>query len=356
MNGNRLLSVLASLCLHLAVLALALWWPAPAPRLPDLSEGVLVSGLVTLGAPGKTVPGSRNEVPKGTQGPSERTDGAADVRDTAKERETPPPPDTSRTTPPPRVEETVKPPVEIEPGSTLIPEDPTKKTEPVKEEPKTEDKPKPEEKPKAEDKPKVEEKPKPEEKPKADDKPKDKEKPKDKPEEKPKDKPKPEEKPKDKPKPKKEDDLAAALADLDKEVRKGRTGARDPGPDAGQDLSRALADLGKSVGGDGNDASGAGPGGSGGGAVGALGAYEQVIASTIKENWHAAETAQRNNLKAWFIIRIGADGVIQEYRLIQSSGNQVYDLNVQRAIAYTRQLDPPPFGKPLEVRLGFSFY
>lgn len=329
MDSGRLPSFLFSLCLHLAVAALALWWPVSKEEYPEPTHGTLVSGLVTLGRAGQAVPGSRQEIPESRKG-----DGAAGSQ--AVEPETPPEPPAPpvpepEAKPVEKAPEAAPPPEEVrktpEPEATPIPQEPEKKPEEKRPEPKPE--PEPEKKPPEEKKPE----PRPEEK---------------KPE------PKPAEK---KPEPKK-DALSSALADLGKQVggdSRGRRGQASPGRGSGKELSSALADLGKQVGGAGDDAAGRGPGGRGGDGMGVQGAYLDVIHSRVKSNWSWPGRADRRKYSTLVNIQIAADGRITGARILRSSGDAPYDSSVMRALNLTRMLEPPPNPELMNVDIEFAF-
>lgn len=323
MDFGRLPSLLLSLCLHLAVAAMVLWWPVSQAVYPDPSHGTLVSGLVTLGKAGKSVPGSKQETPESRKG----------VTPSGPENtipETPTAPETR-----PEIKPEVKPvekapevaPKPPEPDATPVLKDPEKTPEEKKPETRPEEK-RPESKPE-------EKKPEPEEK---------------KPETKP-----AETKPSSKP-----DALANALADIGKQVDKsgdpqGRRGSSSAGRGRGSNLSSALADIGKQVGGAGDDASGRGPGGRGGDGLGQQGAYLDVIHSRVKSNWSWPGRADRRKYSTLVSIQIAANGQITGARILRSSGDAPYDSSVMRALNLTRMLEPPPNPDLMNVDIEFAF-
>ena len=67
MDFERLPSFLTSLCLHLGIAALIIWWPVPAPA-PSLPAGTVVDVFFTLGAPGKSVPEAVQAIPEAARG------------------------------------------------------------------------------------------------------------------------------------------------------------------------------------------------------------------------------------------------------------------------------------------------
>lgn len=321
MNTSRLPSFLLSLCLHLALLLLVVFWPAPAPPPYEPHAGALVSGLVTIGKEGKSTPNAKSEVPQASKGrseqPSEQQKQGAPVEKPA-EAAPPDPPKPVETPPPPpeKPKEAPKP----EPEATPIPKEPEKTPE---------KKPEPKPEPKKEEKKPEEKKPEPR-----------------------KDEKKPEPK---KPEPKK-DDLKSALADMQKDVGSptGKQRGRTSGPGSGQDLSSALADLGKQVGGSGNDAQGRGPGGSGGDGYGRLGAYQDSVISRVRPNWSFVERADRKNYVAVVNILIDADGTIKGARIVTSSGNSYFDGTVMQAIAATERLEAPPSPDMMNINISFT--
>ena len=63
-NFERLSSVLFSLCLHLGLLVLVLFWPAPKAPLIEPPQGRFIPDLVTLGKSGRDAPGGKQAVPE----------------------------------------------------------------------------------------------------------------------------------------------------------------------------------------------------------------------------------------------------------------------------------------------------
>lgn len=307
MDQERLPSFLGSLCLHLAVVALVLLWPAPEEQLPPLTDAKFIPGIVTIGKEGKLNPLAKRSEPEKAkqQKPVEKQEPV----------EKPTPKEVAAQTPP-KVEPVVKPVEKVEPKldptAVPIPEDPKKITRnatvqaaknatvpPAKN--ATAQKP-------------VQNATKPKE------------------------------------------NLNSALADLQKTTKpttaKGRAGAS--AGSGGGGLSSALADLGKEVGGSGTDASGDGPGGSGGDGVGILGAYEDSVVSRVRPNWALAERADRKNYTALVNIKIAPDGAIREVRLVRSSGNAIFDASVLRAVKATATLEKPPTPEAMDMDIYFN--
>ncbi len=300
MDQERLPSFLFSLCLHLGLFVLVLFWPAPSPPLMDLNPGPVITGIVTIGKEGKATPKAQQSAPDA--GRQERVE-----KPKPPEPEKPNVPQVEhKPVPPekPEVKPEVKPvekPVEKVPDATPIPKEPEKPTKnataqaaPAKNAtvPQTAAKPAPKE------------------------------------------------------------DLGSALADLRRDT--GKRGATGSTAGKGQNLSSALSDLGKEVGGSGTDAYGTGPGGRGGDGVGILGAYEDSIVSRVKPNWSWPGRTDRRNYIAVVNVKIAADGAIKDVRISRSSGNSYFDATVLRAVTATRQLEPPPKPEYMDMDILFN--
>lgn len=319
---QRSSSFLFSLIFHLSIVVLVIFWPAPEPRKGEPLTGAMVQGIVTIGKAGGPAKARPKETPKDTAPVSKVDDSAPKTEEKI-------------TTAQPRVDPTpqVAPPKEVKPVE--------KTPEPPKVEPKA-----PPQKPvESPDAVKIPEK--------RVDKPKDK--PKEKPQEKPKEKPK--DKPKDKAQPeapkkpvkdtkptqKKGSAAQQALADLNKDEKKKPSGGGS-GASAANALKALESELG---GGDGSGtASGSGYGEGGYGDSALIGSYTDSLVSRIRPNWSWTGLAVRQALQATFRIKIAPDGTIESHELVESSGNSNFDATVTKAIALTRQVEPPPSSIP----------
>ncbi len=312
MNNTRFPSFLGSLCLHLGVLVLVILWPVPDNIVMPKEPGRFLPGIITIGkggavkSPQKPVQQEQAaEAPAAVEAPQ-----VAPVQPLANAAETPPQPVEPEPTIAPvpvlKEPEVVKP-KEPEP----IPVEPTK-PEPVKPEP-----PKPEPK---KPEPKKPEPPKPEAK-------------------------KPEPK-KPTPKPKGQS-LNSALADLAKNTPQSNSAP------AGQGLDQAMASLSQELGDSSSQAEG--DGGMGGGdGVGILGVYEDSVVSRIRPNWSRPERADRKQYTAVVNIKIAPTGLIQESRIVRSSGDSLFDASVLRAVRATTTLEPPPNPEAMDMNINFN--
>ena len=326
MDFDRLPSFLVSLCLHLGLVALVVWWPA-SRVVPEPPKGTLVDVYFTLGAPGKSVPEARQAIPEAARGRQDQPQQVTKPQEQA----------------PPRTVAQVEKPVQQQKPPEIKPIE--KPAEPKPEIPDAIPVPKEPEKPKEPDKPAEPEKPKEQEKPKDQEKPKEPDKPKE----------------PEKTKPPEKVDIEKELKDLAKQTgtptgsRSGSGSARGQGSaQSSGSLEKDLADLAKSLGGSGDDAAGTGPGGSGGDGVGVQGTYLQVIHSRVKANWSFPGFVDRRQFSTLMNIRIAPDGTIIQYRMLRSSGNPVYDSSVENALLKTR-LEPPPRPDLADVDIDFAF-
>lgn len=151
----------------------------------------------------------------------------------------------------------------------------------------------------------------------------------------------------------KKESAADALADLRKQTRSaGGPSGRQGSGDA---VKGALSALGKSVGGgSGTDADGDGPGGSGGDGAGILGSYEDSVRSRVKPNWNWVERADRKQYVAMVNLRISPTGEVQGVRVVQSSGNSLFDSSVVTAVRATQTLEAPPRPDLRELNILFN--
>ena len=319
MDFERLPSYLISLCLHLGVAALIIWWPA-SKRVHDIPPGTLVDVYFTLGAPGKSVSETKQAIPESSLG-REQPQQVSKPQEQPQQKPAPQVEKPIQTPPPPEVKPVEKP-------KEVVPE----KTDaiPVPKEP---------EKPKEVEKPK----PKEPEKPKEETKPKPKEPEKTKP-------------------PEKEVDIDKELRDLAKQTGTPTGSSSGSGAARGKDkdqssgnIDKDLAALAKSLGGAGEDAAGRGPGGSGGDGVGAMGDYLQVIHSRVRANWSFPGQADRRQFSTLVNIQIAPDGAITQIRVIRSSGNAFYDSSVQNALVRTARFEPPPRPDLMNIDIEFAF-
>lgn len=269
---SRVSSVALSLCLHAAMTAAVLLWPAGSRPIVDLNAPVIDVNLYTIGRPGKAAPAA----PRAAAG------SARPEAPTA--RPTPPRPE-AKSIPVPQPEKTVAPPK---------PEQP---------------KPQPEPAPPAEPA---------------------------------------------KPQPQSEDALKNALRELGG-GRSSQSASRG-GQSGGESLDAALRNL-KNSGGSatGTDAEGDGPGGAGGDGIGIVGSYMQSLVSRIRQNYEYVGRADRKNPIAVVEIHIARDGSIIDSRIVESSGDEVFNGFVLSAIRNTQKVEPPPTPDLARVRLSFAY-
>lgn len=318
MNGQRLPSFFLSLCLHLGVAMLVIFWPASQPKPPELMP-LQINGLITLGKEGRAA---------SSQG---QTAGSQQSKTPAAK---------------PKPEE----------GTKVAAAQPPAKPEPK---PEAKPAPKPEPKPEAIPIPKEPEKQKPQKKPPESNatqkKPPD---PKSAQNKKPPEKETPKKDPQAKPDSKaaqqgKKSSLEDALLALSKETGpSAKGGASSSGK--GQGVDAAMKALEKEFGGSGDDAQGDGPGGRGGDGRGVPGAYLDMIFSRVKPHFSWAGRADRAKYRAKVNIDIARDGRILARRLVESSGNALYDAAVLSALDQTEDLEPPPRPDLMNIDVYFS--
>lgn len=292
---GRWISSLASVCLHLGVLVLVLFWPAPEP--PELSpSSTMISGLVSFNPiEGKAAQPTKQEQPESPQRPVETAEAQPKPVDTKPDKPEVTPRDVQETQP--KVEPTTtKPPVETS-EATPVPKDPEKPKE---------DQPKPVPQKNATEKP-----------------------------------------------PKKED-LDSALADISKNTKPDKPKPQTKPKSSGDDLASALADLGKEVGGSGDGSQGSGSGSQGGTGYGIAGAYMDSVVSRVRPQWSWPGRVDRRNYVAVVNVKIAADGTITSYSLVTPSGNDFFDSTVLRAVQATRVLEPPPDTRFMDLDISFS--
>ena len=301
-------SYLLSLCLHLAVFLLIMFWPSSPPVNLE-TPPVMISRVD--GAPGG------NRTPSSILGKMGKpTDGPKDVSPPAKKADAAAP---------------ERPEVKADPTAD--------KARPVeaKPEPKVERKPEP----------KHEVKPKPEpkdatpvaEKPKKDDKKKDDKK------STPKDDKKTDKKAD---KPSKGDPVAAAM----NQARREATSRVESG-DKGSSVEQALAQARRNAGGDGGGGGGEGDGPGGGGLNDV---YMGQVMLAVRPNW-SFTSATRLNLVCVVRVKVNLQGEVEKVDVTQSSGNAQYDSSAANAIWRTSRagaFPPPPSEQYTELDLVFT--
>jgi TonB family protein len=302
---ERLPSFLLSLCLHLALMVLALFWPASRAPQATPAQGRLVSGLVSIGKEGKNLPGARPLVPEAAKSRPEKAPSIEKPPTQPPVKSLPSVDAPDKPQPRPDVRPVEKPRERPEPNTVAIPKDPVKKEPPVNAT-------------RAESPPKNA--------PAAD------------------------------PPKKQGSAVAESLKDLSKEVggNKGRSGARGTSGGRGQTLASALNDLGREVGSAGTAETGQGPGGEGGDGYGVLGSYQESIISRVSANWAWPGRTDRRKYTTIVNIQIDPDGTIKKARIISSSGNAYFDATVLQAVAATNNLEPPPRPDCADIDIRFT--
>jgi len=301
---ERLPSFLISLCLHLGVAALIIWWPA-SPPVPAPPTGTLVDIYFTLGAPGRSVPEPRQAIPEPASSRErpqqvsrpQQEEQPRTVAQVERHTQVQPPPEVRQIE---RPQEPVREPEPELPAEAIpIPLEPEKPIEPEPEIPK-EPEPEPEpEQPKEPEPPRAPEPERP--RTPAQERPRTPERP------------------------------AVDRALIDRELA---------------DLARALSA---------ESDRGTGPGGSGGDGIGTPGDYLQVIHSRVKANWSFPAQADRRQYSTLVNIRIAPDGTITQIRRLRSSGNAFYDSSVESALVRTARFEPPPRPDLMNIDIEFAF-
>ena len=317
---ERTLSFLGSFCLHLLVLVLVLYWPAPDPG-PLTPTGTIVSGLVSFNPlEGAAKNPTRQDTPAPQRGQQAQTPPPQN-QPTTPETPTPKPPE--KQPDPQPVKQPSKPP---EDTATPIAEDPTKKppqqnataqaqptqTPPAKN--ATAQTVPPVKNATAQTTPPAKN---------ATTRPP-------------------------------RESVNDALADLQRQTGQQQGRGRSSGSGRGQDLSSALDDIAKEVGGSGSGTQGGGAGAPGGTGYGVAGAYSDSVVSRVRPNWSWPGRTDRRNYIAVVNIKIAPDGAIQSYRLTTPSGNDYFDSTVLRAIQATRDLEAPPDPRFQDMDVSFS--
>jgi TonB family protein len=304
---EQLSSFLLSLCLHLAVLVLALFWPASKAAMEEPHQGRLVSGIVTIGKEGKTLSGSRQAIPEAAKGRPDRLQPIEKPLAEPPVKSVPKVAAADRPEPRPELRPIEKPLEKILPDAVPIPKKPEKAPAP-----QTANAGKVETPVKANQ---------------------------------------------GKEQPKKSGDIiTSSLNSLSKEMEagKGKSSGRGASGGKGQDLSSALRDLSKELGSSGAAESGLGPGGDGGDGHGVLASYQDSIISRVSSNWSWPGRTDRKKYTTVVNIQIDSDGSIKNARIVSSSGNAYFDATVLQAVAATNNLEPPPRADCSDIDIRFT--
>lgn len=301
----RLASVLASVALHVGLLLVMLFWPAPTPIRLD-APPVLIS--LVEGPPGGNRTPSPILGPQGT--PGEKI---------APSMPAPPKPEAALSVP-----DTAAP--------VTPPREESKKPEP-KPLPKPEPKPEPDAIPLAEKK-KPEAKPEPkQEKPHKEEK-----------------KPEPP-KPEQAQEPKKDTKPVDPVQEALRQARSASS--RENIPQRGSAVERALSEARRKSGGHGGGGGGEGDG-VGGGGLGDV--YIGQVMLAVRPNWGYAD-ASRANYICTVRVRVDASGKVQSATLGRGSGNASFDASAVNAVVRTGasgQFPPPPSPQYYDLELMFS--
>ena len=336
------LSLLISICLHISVVVLILFWPSSPPI--KLEPNAVQISLME-GAPGGNKAPSPVLGPQGapSQDPPDASLPApkADVSGPPEEQVTP-------------IAEPKQEPRGEEQKPKPKPEAPKEPVEKPKEEPKP--KPEPKEKPKPEEKP-VPKKPEEKKEPKKPEqkKPEEKKDPK-KPDKPKQDQKKPDQKKPDQKKPEKKQGSPEGKDSIEEALRKARkrAGSNENSAQSGNATERALAEARRRAGGHNGGGGGEGSGVGGGGL---LDVYMGQVMMAVRRNWVYA-SASRNNMQCAVHVVLDADGNLQgDPQITQSSGNNQFDASAVNAIVRTaknKQFPPPPGNEYRELDLVFN--
>ncbi len=319
----RLLSTLLSLCLHLSVVLLAVFWPTSSPkvRLDMPVQQVRLVSIAGKPAAGKSAPAVKPAAPKPAPAPAPKPEPAP----------APPPPPAPAPVAAPKPEPVPVPKPDATPISpkkeAVVPEPPKPRDE---KEPEKKPEPKPEPKPDTKTDPKKEAKPEPKK-----------------------------QEPKKPPQPSPEDILKAALADTSKEVKKSAQSKEQSGQ---QTLSQELAALQAAVEaspGMGDALEGIGEEGiEGPPTEGVIGSIEDLYAiavqNLVKKNWRFPQMATRDELVTRVRIVLSPDGAILDASVVTSSGRPDFDGSALRAVSDTKQLPKPPTPDISSIVINFN--
>ncbi len=142
--------------------------------------------------------------------------------------------------------------------------------------------------------------------------------------------------PKPKPKPK-EPTADEIMAEALKAAKSDA--AKKPKLSAQEMLQRELAELKREVGG--STATAGSSAGSVGASTGQM-VYAQDVVARIKPHWRYPLAGTNQNLSAVVELKLTAEGTINSYRLVKSSGRADFDASVLKAVDETKRLSAPP--------------
>ena len=285
-------SYLLSLCLHLAVFLLIMFWPSSPPV--NLETPPVMISLVDGAPGGNRTPssilgkmGKPTDGPKDVSPPAKKADAAAPERPEVKADPTADKARPVEAKPEPRVEHKPEPKPEVKPKPKPEPKDATpvadKKDKKKKEDKKKDDDRKPE-KPRKDDKKKDDKKSTPKDDKKTD---------------------------KKADKPSQGDPVAAAM----KQARREATSRVESG-DRGSSVEQALAQARRNAGGDGGGGGGEGDGPGGGGLNDV---YMGQVMLAVRPNW-SFTSATRLNLVCVVRVKVNLQGEVEKVDVTQSSG------------------------------------
>ena len=84
-----------------------------------------------------------------------------------------------------------------------------------------------------------------------------------------------------------------------------------------------------------------------------MGVYAQIVNREVKKNWRFPQSGAKQVLLAIVEVHIEKDGRIQNYKLVQTSGQASFDASAVKSVAETEVLPEPPAGLSV-LQLRFS--
>lgn len=164
-----------------------------------------------------------------------------------------------------------------------------------------------------------------------------------------------------KPKKTKEQLLAEAMEQARKDAawleRLEEQKAEEQERDEREALRQELATLRETVGSEPEDGEEEGAGGEaeeGAGSGTLLDVYKMIVRREIQSNWRYPNIPMDRELSARVEIRLGPDGSITDYSLIETSGRPDFDASTVAAVKSTGKLPPPPDKEVEVLRITFN--
>ncbi len=82
--------------------------------------------------------------------------------------------------------------------------------------------------------------------------------------------------------------------------------------------------------------------------------WRNAVYQRINRAWEEPGEVSGRDLSAEVQFDVASDGTVSNFRFVRSSGNEIFDRSISRALEQVRRVDPPPGGSRFSPRLTFQ--